>query len=577
MQLLGEGSVCSDLDLPDKSRPHHWSLDRVKNCEQGGSTDVSSRPKMCLQQHGADFYIKSQDAEAHPQGSKVSITLTTSKSDPQLPYSIARTLGVISSPGTLANEVPETPDVKAKAELPRIRHPVPQLAKTMFDTNHVKTTTTTTKTTDDAVANDASMYEPTTEAVSSSYFALPSRVRTGTNVKADKKMPPDADVMGALTSLEPKHPISATAIQLVLETFASAGCRVLDPLFLNTNKGAGKPPALKGLDPQVERLIVPLHHDKAQHWTLAFIDIPSHKTRHFDSLPLKSANRVKRVLEEFATSLDERSNDPWVTTTESFCRQNNSFDCGIYVLVAAIFLMAQQQPPTDLHDCSPWRLIFRAMFQEADPVTPNPEVQLSDKQSSAVAQSLTLLVGDKDKLSLSQFEQYANNAGLALNKDEIAVRARRTSVNHLSSTIDALRCSLADVEAALTKTKLGVDTLEQNLGNYQVICANYNLLMNDRKRLQPALNEERREVEQKLRKTEGLRRSLEQRRRRIRQGLGTAEAISTLSAQKYDAILQSLRDAKEKIGEHRSTTLRVADMLAGLDEKLTRNLEGFAR
>ena len=516
--------------------------------------------------------MKATDTDPDHQGNKTSVNQATGKPAFQEPNDVAGRAVVVASPCTLSNEILETSDVRAESELPPLEHPAPQLAKPTYDADHVRTTTTT----DAAVRNDAILNEHTTEATSTSQFPLPSRASATTNAKA-KIIPPDADIVGALTSLEPKHPISATAIQMILDTFASAGCRVLDPLFLNTNKGASKPPALRGLDPQVERLIVPLHHDKAQHWTLACIEITSHKIRHYDSLPLKSGNRVRRILEDFASSLNEHSNQPWVTVTEPFCRQNNSFDCGIYVLVAAIFLMAQQQPPTDLHDCSPWRLIFRAMFQEADSEIPTLELQLSDQQSSAIAQSITLLVGDKGRLSLSQFEQYANNAKLALNKDEIAVRAGKTSVNHLSSTIDTLKCSLADVEAALTKTILRVNTLEQKFAGYQVLCTNYNLLLNEGKGLQPALNEETKVIENKLRKTEGLRRSLEQRRDRIKRGLGTAEAISTLSAQKHDAILQSLRDAKGSVGEHRTLTLRVADMLAGLDEKLTRNLEGFGR
>ena len=398
-----------------------------------------------------------------------------------------------------------------------------------------------------------------------STFTIPTRMKSTTPPKVIKMDPPSADLMGALTTLEPGQPLSATAIQLILGTFEPPTCRVLDPLFLNTNKGAGSLPNLKGLEPQVERLIVPLHHEKTQHWTLAYIDIAGHKIRHFDSLPLKGSNRVKRIVEIFASSLDDRKSEPWTTTLEEFCKQGNAYDCGIYVCIAAIFLMAQQPPPTDLNDCSHWRLIFRAMFSPDGAATPlclDHEVDIT----RTIAPLLSNL--STPTLSLPQLSDHATTLTHTLTTLSPTLRAAKSHTTHLTAATNVQTCCLTDIEASIALSFTRLSNLSPDLTSYTSICSEYKLLHSERKKLQPKLDAERRVIEIEVRKVRMGVEMLKKKQGTLERAIKRMKEVKEGVRMKGEEVERTRGGIREVVRAKREEVRRVEEVLKGLEGRL---------
>ena len=175
-----------------------------------------------------------------------------------------------------------------------------------------------------------------------------------------------ADPLGALKSLSPGQWVSSTALELVLKACFCDGLRVLDSSYIST-----KEPALILRRPKLrltgsETLVmIPLNHSNT-HWTLIVIDLASGHVEHYDSLKSDTyALEVKQVTKEFLLFLAQHDpkydNNKWIFTNSGCHVQKNSYDCGIYVLIAALSRLAKLPLPTAI-DCDLWRRAFEALL-----------------------------------------------------------------------------------------------------------------------------------------------------------------------------------------------------------------------
>ena len=153
-------------------------------------------------------------------------------------------------------------------------------------------------------------------------------------------------VQGALHSLLPGQWISSTAVELVLNTFATDGYRIIDSSYFNTEdiQANSKKPCLR-LAPDEHIVVVPLHH--LNHWTVAIIDLNLRVIDYYDSLRRSSIPDLQKSLIEFGQSFNHFStNDCWtfhsqVTTFQSrwrwpvYTNPNRTLWCSPICTIAA--------------------------------------------------------------------------------------------------------------------------------------------------------------------------------------------------------------------------------------------------
>lgn len=53
---------------------------------------------------------------------------------------------------------------------------------------------------------------------------------------------------------------------------------------------------------------------------------------------------------------------PWTIEHKSSAQQSNGEDCGVFVLVTAIFALAKIAPPSH-YDCTLWRVVLQALVK----------------------------------------------------------------------------------------------------------------------------------------------------------------------------------------------------------------------
>jgi hypothetical protein len=170
----------------------------------------------------------------------------------------------------------------------------------------------------------------------------------------------------ALASLHSGEKLTTTAVEQILKLFKTPSYYVLDPSFIDES---WEPRSVK-VRPQVKALLIPLYHSDAGHWTIACCNIQDRTIDHHNSLPSSKASpTLLFMLERFATKYAGPSTDAWEYRAPLFSRQANLVDCGVFASLAAIYLMADLLPPTNLSNCDVWRFVFRAILQNGVPST----------------------------------------------------------------------------------------------------------------------------------------------------------------------------------------------------------------
>ncbi|KAL9628668.1 MAG: hypothetical protein Q9164_007182 [Protoblastenia rupestris] len=286
-----------------------------------------------------------------------------------------------------------------------------------------------------------------------------------------------ANPLGALKSLSQGQWVSSTALELVLKACLCDGVRVLDSSYIST-----KEPALILRRPKLRLtgsetlVIIPLNHSNT-HWTLIVIDLVSSHVEHYDSLKSDTyALEVKQVTKEFLLFLAQHDprydHNNWKFANSGCHVQKNSYDCGIYVLIAALSRLAKLPLPTAI-DCNLWRRAFEALLlagldvNESNATASFCEGSLANNQQSPVAnldpESLTaqchhLLGQESDRR-----QQFTKAMVEIMNQLQDDLQTTETAIVASSLTITTITTLLDQATTAHTRMSLDRDSTQKLL------------------------------------------------------------------------------------------------------------------
>jgi len=183
------------------------------------------------------------------------------------------------------------------------------------------------------------------------------------------------DISSALATLRADKWLNNYAIQQVLQVFNLAdNCHIVDPTWVSVskpNKRVGRryrEQAYLAADDRIKLIIVPLNHGNT-HWTLGIINVKTGSVEVYD--PLNSPNytiAAKEALAAFATTITCKMPLSFSFPNEA-ARQRNTIDCGIYILVHAIYRMYDLPLLGDVHG-EIWRYAFECSISTANTKPP---------------------------------------------------------------------------------------------------------------------------------------------------------------------------------------------------------------
>ncbi|KAI4122943.1 MAG: hypothetical protein LQ338_005536 [Usnochroma carphineum] len=180
----------------------------------------------------------------------------------------------------------------------------------------------------------------------------------GNNIDEDEG--PASRSARAIESLQPGGRLTTTCIQLVLDAFDPERFRIVDHAYIDCRNPRPRP-ALRASSQS--NMLAPIHLEDARgHWTLATIQ--SGTACFYDSaLAPAHEKRARKALNVFYQSQQQpkasSSSSQLAFKVHDCPQQNNDFDCGVFILVAALHIVADRPFP-DCIDGSTWRFIFRA-------------------------------------------------------------------------------------------------------------------------------------------------------------------------------------------------------------------------
>lgn len=285
-------------------------------------------------------------------------------------------------------------------------------------------------------------FDSSSSSTENSFTAEPPR--------SPSRSPPSADASAsygtvtstysaAVASLHSGQKLTTTALEQILNLFKTPSYYVLDPSFLDESR---EPRSVKGR-PHVKALLVPLYHSDAGHWTIACCNIQDRTIDHYNSLPSSKASpTLLFMLEKFATEYAGPSPDAWKYRAPLFSRQANLVDCGVFAGLAAICLMADLPPPTNLSDCDVWRFVFRAISQNVVPST-EELAPFFEVHKPAVVIAL-------EGLDLIEFSAFTRHLINGRKEDAKAIDRLQAIIDSLSTIYNAWLAVKTQTEAACT-------------------------------------------------------------------------------------------------------------------------------
>ena len=223
---------------------------------------------------------------------------------------------------------------------------------------------------------------------------------------------PTTDLAGALSTLEPGKWLSASAIELVLSTCCPENARIIDSACFNL--GANNPTFsnLRPCGDHIAKVFLPIHH--GDHWTLAVFDRQTRIITHYNSLPTTSMfkDALDTALPIFMSKIAGDETYPTMAYKE-LGSQENSYDCGVHVLITALCAFVDYPPPTVV-DTMLWRLIFRALLTETLQTEPHLESIMDTDASQGVGSEILGVSLEDYKVRLTDSKLSVAHAGSAL-------------------------------------------------------------------------------------------------------------------------------------------------------------------
>ena len=98
------------------------------------------------------------------------------------------------------------------------------------------------------------------------------------------------------------------------------------------------------------------------HWVFASLDVPSRSAIIQDSMPTAATNAlVKAVVRRTISKLLSLDPSQWTVKSGGGPRQNGPNDCGVFVIAASVYFVANVELPSSL-DCTFWRRVILCMM-----------------------------------------------------------------------------------------------------------------------------------------------------------------------------------------------------------------------
>ncbi|KAI4136713.1 MAG: hypothetical protein LQ341_005486 [Variospora aurantia] len=172
---------------------------------------------------------------------------------------------------------------------------------------------------------------------------------------------PESILQAALDSLAPRKRLTTTTIEWILESFNADRYQFVDPASSKCRNPKSKPPVNSKFDVFSTKFMIPMYHIE-QHWTLGTLE--AGRADFYDSLRSTMHEKdARKVLGAFYQSRFE-GNVPWSLPALELkpCQtpqQGTGVDSGMYVVIAAMYLMANRPLP-ECFDIDTCRFILRA-------------------------------------------------------------------------------------------------------------------------------------------------------------------------------------------------------------------------
>ena len=410
--------------------------------------------------------------------------------------------------------------------------------------------------------------ECTTDIVMEHDRAQASLRLCGQDTSSDSDMNASEIRRTALLSLQPGKQLSSTAIYEVLSCVKPADCYVFDPLFFKSQ------PVFRfssgfHIEDTITRILLPIHDSQRKHWYLAVLTISDSTIKIYDSMSCKEQSLSQSThLERFAKSV--KPQQPWTVRPAECPQQDNGYDCGIYVIVNALQIMAQGSLPA-VYDCATWRLLCRSLLGETvNNDQFNSLVGIADSKTNDFAPSDTQ-ANDQDSWIIDTLQQTVREA-------EIRLTALRTEQGLLQSSHDASRSSLHTLMVLHERARKEIDNLaeelQSQLRSHSVILEGYASSMMETPESQPpdlqkalcSIRSTQTAMDTRLRRAERKAKSLKGNIERLSAAISTGQRMEEIWATKIQQA-ESERQAKvqqmESWREHcNSFSIQIAQLLS---------------
>lgn len=207
----------------------------------------------------------------------------------------------------------------------------------------------------------------------------------------ERQSTPESTEKGAASTLEEGMWLSSTAIEMLLDKVPSNNFKIYDAAFLKIDdpEAISKKARVKHWDKVPS--IFPVNHS-GKHWTLVVMDPKTRVNEFYNSFADPEYEEGARaaincwVSRLWELTRADISDMDWHFTVQPCPSQNNNSDCGIAVIINAIYRILNLTLPKAI-DFGIWRRTFRAVLLHGIPPSQRPKTtestQLPDISSPA--------------------------------------------------------------------------------------------------------------------------------------------------------------------------------------------------
>ena len=331
---------------------------------------------------------------------------------------------------------------------------------------------------------------------------------------------------------------------------------IYDPSFFDIENPLSCKP--RKLDPRVNQMLLPLYHRIGKHWTLAEFDLRTRSIRHYDSLGINLGKTIGEGLCYFGNSATSGTILPWSFKSQDCPRQKDNVDCGVHVLITAVFILAGIYAP-EAYECASWRQIFSTLLGAVSQEAINSGERLPPLAMSSNLGNQVNQPGQEAILKAKAANQALQAASHTLQRhvaayDEVdaAVTALYTLQGKGSQLLGHMfdRCVIAKSE---NRTMANIVELSGSLSEAR------------KRRNLPRLELEYQEAQEEMKRAEKQWSDLQSKVRQLKAALGEAESIRNFWKSTCDQWEKRVKGAREDVVELKRSFQEALNALVELE------------